>query len=392
MLSNPIASLVSALVALRFPSAARLRTEFVNFLRLQGQPGGFAGLDDDGTVTSYLKPVEIQALHDGPVNAQTGNPTYVFNPQELVQAFKDAPNLAGALQGIIDARIAAGGGAPANAAPVVSAGADNTIVLPTSSVTLPGSATDSDGTIASRSWSQSSGPAGAVISTATNGTATVTGLVQGTYGFRFTATDDRGATSADEVIVTVQAAPASGGGAGTSEGTSLTGPLLSTDNDQLSGGTLTPINAASANGWHRSVAALKFAADAIGWVQFKLSDAPGSGSVILSPDRTLPAGPAYNNKHATNREYGKLVAIYEGSNRGGNVSAPNFADVRLRLDFLAVNGAQVHSVIYEYRAPNATAWTQYASSPSGSVPLYLRFFTYNASVISSISTAGTIAA
>ncbi|MFD3004034.1 PKD domain-containing protein, partial [Pontibacter toksunensis] len=47
---------------------------------------------------------------------------------------------------------------PASVAPVANAGPDKTITLPTSSVQLSGSATDSDGTISGYSWSQVSGP------------------------------------------------------------------------------------------------------------------------------------------------------------------------------------------------------------------------------------------
>ncbi|MEJ7663952.1 MAG: hypothetical protein WKG07_32685 [Hymenobacter sp.] len=93
---------------MRFPSATILRNELVKLLQLKGQPGGFATLGATGKLLDeVLGNLEIQALHDGPVNSQTGNPTFVFDPQELVLAFKDSPNLAGALQVIIDARIAA---------------------------------------------------------------------------------------------------------------------------------------------------------------------------------------------------------------------------------------------------------------------------------------------
>lgn len=43
---------------------------------------------------------------------------------------------------------------PTNAPPVVNAGSNQTITLPTSAVTLNGSATDQDGTIASYTWSK----------------------------------------------------------------------------------------------------------------------------------------------------------------------------------------------------------------------------------------------
>ncbi len=89
-----------------------------------------------------------------------------------------------------------------NAAPVANAGPDRAITLPANSVTLSGSATDADGTIAAFSWSQVSGPP-ATLSGAGTATLSVSGLTAGVSAFRLTATDDDGATGSDEVSVTV---------------------------------------------------------------------------------------------------------------------------------------------------------------------------------------------
>jgi hypothetical protein len=89
----------------------------------------------------------------------------------------------------------------ANIPPVANAGSDQTITLPTSSVTLSGSGTDTDGTIVSYSWSIVSGSG--TITSATSATTTVTGLVAGTYVFRLTVTDNQGATGTDDMQVTV---------------------------------------------------------------------------------------------------------------------------------------------------------------------------------------------
>jgi hypothetical protein len=96
-------------------------------------------------------------------------------------------------------------GGVANNPPVASAGSDQTITLPTSQVTLSGSATDGDGTIASYAWTKISGGA-ATITTPSAASTTVTGLAQGAYTFRLTATDDNGATDFDDLTVTVNAA------------------------------------------------------------------------------------------------------------------------------------------------------------------------------------------
>src|SRR5215204_629670 len=95
------------------------------------------------------------------------------------------------------------GGVPVNQAPTVNAGTDQTIVLPASSVTLTGTASDPDGSIASYSWSKVSGPAGGTITSPSSSSTTVTGLVQGSYTFRLTVTDNQGATGTSDVNVTV---------------------------------------------------------------------------------------------------------------------------------------------------------------------------------------------
>ncbi|HEY9049264.1 MAG TPA: PKD domain-containing protein [Ohtaekwangia sp.] len=100
----------------------------------------------------------------------------------------------------------------ANVAPTVNAGADAIITLPTSSVTLTGTASDTDGTIASYSWTKQSGPA-ATLSGSTTATLSATALVAGTYTFRLTVQDNGGATSSDDVIVTVNNAPVANAGA-----------------------------------------------------------------------------------------------------------------------------------------------------------------------------------
>ncbi len=93
-------------------------------------------------------------------------------------------------------------------APVVSAGVAQTIVLPTSVVSLTGTTTASSGrTIASQVWSQTSGPIAASIATPTALTTQVTGLTTtGTYVFTLTATDSAASTGTATVAVTVQTA------------------------------------------------------------------------------------------------------------------------------------------------------------------------------------------
>ncbi|MDB4292459.1 Ig-like domain-containing protein, partial [Maribacter sp.] len=95
----------------------------------------------------------------------------------------------------------------ANNAPSVNAGNDITITLPTNTTNLSGSASDVDGSIASYQWTKVSGPA-ATIGSPNAAATNISGLVQGTYVFRLTATDDDLATGSDTVTVTVNDPPA----------------------------------------------------------------------------------------------------------------------------------------------------------------------------------------
>ncbi|GAA4341535.1 malectin domain-containing carbohydrate-binding protein [Flaviaesturariibacter amylovorans] len=99
--------------------------------------------------------------------------------------------------------------ASGNAAPVANAGPNKTITLPTSTVVLNGSGTDSDGSIAAYSWSQVSGPGTATFSNKAVAAPTVSGLAQGTYVFALVVTDNAAASSsASQVTVTVNGAAA----------------------------------------------------------------------------------------------------------------------------------------------------------------------------------------
>jgi hypothetical protein len=98
---------------------------------------------------------------------------------------------------------------PVNVPPTVSAGSDQTIRLPVSSVTLTGTATGNSGaTISSTVWTEVSGPVVATIASAAGVTTGVTGLTTaGSYVFELKATDNNGLSNTAAVTITVQAAP-----------------------------------------------------------------------------------------------------------------------------------------------------------------------------------------
>jgi hypothetical protein len=96
--------------------------------------------------------------------------------------------------------------AAGNIIPTANAGADQTITLPTSTVSLAGSGTDPDGSIATYFWTKISGPTAGTIANINSASTSVTGLVQGVYKFELKVTDNNGAAGKDTMQVTVNAA------------------------------------------------------------------------------------------------------------------------------------------------------------------------------------------
>lgn len=93
---------------------------------------------------------------------------------------------------------------PVNQLPNANAGADQTITLPVSSVTVNGSASnDPDGSIASYQWSRVSGPAQFNIVSPTQAQTLINNLVQGVYRFELRVTDNNGGIDRDTVQITV---------------------------------------------------------------------------------------------------------------------------------------------------------------------------------------------
>ncbi|MEJ0033787.1 MAG: PKD domain-containing protein [Bacteroidota bacterium] len=140
--------------------------------------------------------------------------------------------------------------------PVANAGADKTVQLPTSSLSITGTGTDSNGTISGYSWTKVSGGA-ATLSNATTSTLSVSGLVAGTYVFRLTVTDNSGLTGSDDVTVTVNSgniAPVANAGPDktiaaplstltlTGSGTDADGTIASYAWTKQSGGLVTLLN------------------------------------------------------------------------------------------------------------------------------------------------------
>jgi hypothetical protein len=159
-----------------------------------------SGTDTDGTIATYawtqISGPSAAALINSTTNVLTASSliigTYVFR-------LRVTDNSGNTDSDYIKLSVTA-----PNILPVANAGADKTITLPANSVTITGSGTDADGTIASYAWTKVSGGAATLSGTATT-TLSVSGLVQGAYVFRLTVTDNKGGSKSDDMRVTVNA-------------------------------------------------------------------------------------------------------------------------------------------------------------------------------------------
>ena len=163
-----------------------------------------SGTDPDGTIASYLwtkisGPTSFTIV--SPSQAQTVINNLVQGTYQFALRVTDNGGAIGrdTMTVIVNA-------AP-NQAPVASAGPDLNITLPTSTVTLNGSGTDPDGTIASYLWTKIAGPTSFTIVSPSQNQTVINTLVQGVYQFELRVTDNQGAIGRDTVTVTVNAAP-----------------------------------------------------------------------------------------------------------------------------------------------------------------------------------------
>lgn len=162
--------------------------------------------DADGTVTAYLW-TKISGPSPYNISATSAAQTAVTDLVPGVYRFemRVTDNEAGIGRDTVTVTVYEV--PPPNQPPVANAGNNLAITLPISSVTLNGSGTDTDGSIASFAWSKVAGPEQFnILSTATAQTS-VTGLVQGSYSFELLVTDNEGAFAKDTVVVIVNAAP-----------------------------------------------------------------------------------------------------------------------------------------------------------------------------------------
>jgi parallel beta-helix repeat protein len=170
----------------------------VNTISLAG-----SGSDPDGTIANYT-----WAKISGPAS---------YN---IVNSSSPITDVSGLVQGIykFELKVTDNKGAigkdtvqvtvnaAANISPTANAGTDQSITLPTNTVSLSGSGTDPDGSISSYYWTKTSGPSAGVITNSNSASTSATGLVEGVYQFQLKVTDNSGATAINTVQVTVYAA------------------------------------------------------------------------------------------------------------------------------------------------------------------------------------------
>ncbi len=160
-----------------------------------------SGFDSDGTINSYLWSLVsgpsvpgLSSLNNSTLQmTDLTEGTYVM---QLQVTDNDGAIDADKVNVIVLA-------ADANEAPFVNAGNDQILYLPVNETTVNAEVFDPDGNISAIRWSKLNGPA-AVIESPENETTRISGLVEGVYFFRITATDDDGAVSTDGLRITVQ--------------------------------------------------------------------------------------------------------------------------------------------------------------------------------------------
>jgi hypothetical protein len=161
-----------------------------------------SAIDSDGSIASFL-----WTKQSGPVAALANQTTTTVSLTGLVAGvyvFRLTATDDGGETGFRDVTVTVVDPS-VNQPPIAASGGNKTITLPVSTTVLTGSATDTDGSVVTYAWTKVNGPA-ATLANENTAVLTLTGLVQGSYLFRLTVTDDDGATDTDDATVTVNAA------------------------------------------------------------------------------------------------------------------------------------------------------------------------------------------
>lgn len=308
----------------------------VNSVSLTG-----SGNDSDGSIVSYswTKTSGPAATITSASSASTSVTGLVQGVYQFQLQVTDNGGLTGTDMVLITVN-------PANVSPTATAGTDQTITLPTSSVTLSGSANDADGSVSSHTWTKTSGTGGTITSPA-NYTTTVTGLVAGTYVFRLEATDNQGATGFDELTVTVNSAanvlPSANAGADQvltwpTNSASLSGSGIDTDGSivayswtKISGGVATITSPTSAN---TTITGMD-----IGVYQFQLQVQDNSGGTATDNIQITV------NKGSASLAFSNLSQVYTGFPLSPTVTTTP-AGLSISLTLSGTTGGKINTGSY----------------------------------------------
>src|SRR5579862_4511569 len=153
--------------------------------------------DATGTITAYSwtevsGPNQVSFSNSGTSNTNVMG--LVLGAYQLKLTVTDNNNLSG--WDTVDIVVTA-------PAPVVSAGTNQTIMLPATSASLQGTATDAGGNITTYTWSEISGPSQVTFTGAVTTQAMANGLVIGTYIFEFSVSDNNNQSDSSTMTVTV---------------------------------------------------------------------------------------------------------------------------------------------------------------------------------------------
>ena len=156
-----------------------------------------SGTDPDGTIASYNW-AKISGPASGSITSANSASTAITALVQGVYKFRLRVTDNNGATGIDTVQVTVA----VNISPTANAGIDQSIKLPSSTVTLTGNGTDPDGTISAYRWTKVSGPAATIVSPNSRITS-ITGLSLGTYKFQLRVTDNNGAQGRDTMQVTV---------------------------------------------------------------------------------------------------------------------------------------------------------------------------------------------
>ncbi len=279
-------------------------------------------------------------------------------------------------------------GALKNQPPIAIAGADQTITLPSNTVSLNGSGTDSDGSIVGYNWSKLSGPSGESITNPSSASTTVNNLPEGTYQFVLKVTDNAGAPGFDTLQVTVKgsiAYTAPSVNAGSDQTISLpTNSVTLSGSGSSEGGTISSYNwtktsgpsAGSITNPNASSTSVTGLAEGVYTFQLKVTDGRGTSNTDAVQVSVVASGsllPAVNPGNTVN---GIDYKYYEGSSFSVVPDFSKLTPVKTgtvsNFDISVANRAELYAVEFKgyIDVPTDGEYTFYTNSDDGSM-LYI---------------------